>query len=326
MGNMYLFTADGLFVATLFHDVRQGQLWSMPIAPRGMLLNELTLHDENFWPNLAQTADGRVYLTDGARTSLVRIDGLETIRRLPEVPLVVSGTDLENAQRSQIDTEARRQNQHGQDVLNVPILAQSPTVDGMLDDWNGAPWVAIDKRGVAAFFDSRSQPYNVTAAVAVAGDRLYAAFRTGDENLLANSGESPMMLFKTGGALDLMIGADPKADPARREPVAGDARLLVTRVKGKTTALLYRPVVPGGSKNPVPFRSPWRTITFDRVEDVSADVQLAGQHGDYELSIPLARLGLVPRAGCRFVVTWAFFAATVTRPPSAPTGRTRPRG
>ena len=42
-----------------------------------------------------------------------------------------------------------------------------------------------------------------------------------------------------------------------------------------TLALLYRAVVPG-VKDPVPFSSPWRTITLDRVEDVSGDVELAG--------------------------------------------------
>ena len=85
---------------------------------------------------------------------------------------------------------------------------------------------------MAAFFDSHSQPYDVTATVAVAGDRLYAAFRTGDPNLLANSGEMPLAPFKTGGGLDLMIGADPRADDARQNPVQGDLRLLVTLVTG----------------------------------------------------------------------------------------------
>ena len=60
--------------------------------------------------------------------------------------------------------------------------------------------------------------------------------------------------------------------------------------------MLYRAVVPG-TKEPVPFSSPWRTLTLDSVEDVSADVQLAGTGGNYELSIPLATLGLKPTAG-----------------------------
>ena len=64
-GNVYVFTADGLFVSELFHDVRCGRSWAMPTAQRGMRLNDLTLHDENFWPSITQTADGEVYLVDG---------------------------------------------------------------------------------------------------------------------------------------------------------------------------------------------------------------------------------------------------------------------
>ena len=56
MGNVYLFTADGLFVAQLFHDSRAGRHGRMPKAERGMLLTDLTLHDENFWPSIAQTS------------------------------------------------------------------------------------------------------------------------------------------------------------------------------------------------------------------------------------------------------------------------------
>ena len=50
MGNIYLFTADGLFVAELFRDIRKGEAWAMPVAQRGMVLNDVSLHDENFWP------------------------------------------------------------------------------------------------------------------------------------------------------------------------------------------------------------------------------------------------------------------------------------
>jgi hypothetical protein len=85
----------------------------------------------------------------------------------------------------------------------------------------------------------------------------------------------------------LGVGAERKSDA----PVEGDLRLLITRVGGKTRALLYRAVVPG-TKEPVKFSSPWRTITLDRVEDVSGDVQLADDGaGHYEFSIPLHSLG-----------------------------------
>lgn len=81
------------------------------------------------------------------------------------------------------------------------------------------------------------------AAVAVAGDRLYAAFKTGEPTLPVNAGTALQNLFKTGGGLDLVIGADPKADPNRGAAVAGDVRLLVAVVNGKPAAVLYRPVV-----------------------------------------------------------------------------------
>ena len=295
-GNMYLFTADGLFVAELFKDVRRGPLWAMPTAQRGMSLNGLSLHDENFWPSITQTKDGLIYVVDGARTSLVRVDGLETIRRLPETTVTVSADDLAKARSYFVEAEAQRQQNRGRGVLTVPLRDTAPVVDGSLEDWAGADWVDIDKSGVAAFFDSSSKPYDVRGALAVAGDRLFAAFRTGDANLLRNSGEMANALFKTGGALDLMIGVDSNANEKRDRPAVGDSRLLVTRVKNQTVAWLYRAVVPG-TKEPVPFSSPWRTITLDRVEDVSAQVQLAGTNGNFEISIPLATLGLKPQAG-----------------------------
>lgn len=296
MGNIYLLTTDGLFVATLFRDIRQGEVWSMPIAERGMSLNAVSLHDESFWPSITQTADGRIYLVDGGRTSLVRVDGLASARRLPAGALAVSEGDLEAARAWFLEMEALRQRAEGRGSLSVAVRRVAPVVDGKLDDWAAAEWTPIDKRGVAAYFDSNSKPYDVAAALSVAGGRLYAAFRTGDPGLLRNTGEVANAPFKTGGALDLMLGCDPLADPGRVDPVPGDERLLVTQVGGRVLALLYRAVVPG-TTDPVPFSSPWRTITLDRVEDVSADVELAAQEGSYEFSIPLARLGLSAAPG-----------------------------
>jgi len=295
-GCMYLFTMDGLFVSTLFRDVRIGHSWSMPIAKRGMDLTEVTCHDENFWPSITQTADGNVYLIDGGRTSLVRVDGLDTLTRLPDHTLTLTKADLLLVQNYGIQQEIARQRTFGSGTLKVAMRAQAPVVDGKLDEWTGAQWVSIDKRGVPAYFNSDTKPYDVRGAVSVAGDRLYAAFITNDANLLRNAGTVPNALFKTGGALDLMIGANPRANLNRTDPSTGDQRLLVALVDGKVRALLYQAVVPG-TTTPVPFSSPWRTVTIDRVDDVSDKVQMVGADGNYELSIPLATLGLTPAEG-----------------------------
>lgn len=298
-GCVYLFTADGLFVATLFADMRQGTRWRMPQAERGMFLKGLTLGDENFWPSITQTTDGTVFLADGARSALVRLDGFDRLSRLPDATLVVSRDDLDRSQAWQIEAEAARQRERGSGVLTVLGRFQAPVVDGDLSDWPAAHWVDIDKRGTRAYFNADTKPYDVTGSVAVAAGRLYAAWRSGNPKLLTNSGELPTAPFKTGGALDLMIGSNPQAERTRKEPVPGDLRLLVTLVGGKPLALVYRAVVPGTPASAaVPFSSPWRTITFDRVDDISSQIEFAaGAGGEFEISVPLEQLQLQPSAG-----------------------------
>jgi hypothetical protein len=298
---MYLLTADGLFVATLFHDIRLRPNWAMPAATRGMDVTDVSLHDENFWPSITQTATGQVYLVDGARASLVRIDGLDTVRRLPEQKLTVTTGELAQARDWFAAAEAARQAAAVRQPLRVARLETPPAVDGNLDDWPASTaWAVIDRRGTRANFNSDSKPYDASAAVCVADGRLLMAFRTTEKDLLRNSGETPTALFKTGGCLDVMLGTNPQADPQRDRPVAGDLRLLVTMVKDQTRAVLYRAVVPG-TKEPVAFSSPWRTITLDSVEDISPQVLLATDgNGRFELSVPLTALGWNPTAGPSF--------------------------
>ena len=295
-GTPYIFTADGLFVTTLLSDFRQGQRWTMPAEQRGIDVSGITLSDENFWPTITQTPDGKVYMTSGRNSGLLRLDGMDTVKRLPDSQINVGTDDLKAAQTYIVRREAARQQMQGSGLLKVAVGGKAPTVDGKLDDWNGSEWADIDKSGVKAYFNSKSKPYDVTGTIKVSGDRLFAAYNTGNAELLKNSGEVPTAPFKTGGALDLMIGTNAGADPKRTAPVAGDLRLLVTMVKNKPKAVLYRAVVPG-TKDPIPFSSPWRTITFDEVEDVSDQIQLAGAEGNYEFSIPLATLGLKPQSG-----------------------------
>ena len=296
LGNPYIFTADGVFVTTLFRDFRQGEPWAMPVAQRDANLSELSLGQENFWPSLTQTPDGQIYLVSGRNSSVLRLDGLETLRALPTREIQIGANDLKAAQTHLLGQEAARQQTHGSGILQVAVGAVAPVVDGKMDDWKNANWVDIDKSGVAAFFNSKAKPYDVTGALAISGDRLFVAYRTGDARLLRNSGEVPTAPFLTGGALDLMLGTDANADPKRGAPIAGDLRLLVTLVKGKPKAVLYRAVV-AGARDPVPFSSPWRTISFDEVKDVSDQIQLAGADGNYEFSIPLRTLNLRPQIG-----------------------------
>ena len=299
-GSVYVFTQDGLLVATLFEAMRKGKLWRMPVAFRNMPLDGITLGEENFWPGITKTNNGNVYLVDGARSSLVRLDGINQVQRLPDAELIITGEQIEKSRAFYLEAEALRQKEQQPKALAVHRLQQEPVIDGKPDECKQCQWIDIDKRGVKAYFNATTKPYDLTATAAVYGERLYMTYRTGDEKLLQNTGEMPVALFKTGGALDLMIGADAGADSNRRKPVTGDCRLLVTKVNGKPKALLYRAVVPGTKeKDKVPFTSPVNTILFDKVEDITNQIALAGDSGTYELSVPLAVLGLKPEAGMR---------------------------
>jgi hypothetical protein len=308
-GNLFMFTTDGFFVTELFRDriaAGQGSGPDPVVGPaeakRGMSLKEMSLGEEAFWPSITQTPDGEIYLVAGhGFSALFRLTGLETIQRLPPQTITVTPAMVEAARtvlvrRQQAETAAK-----GRKTLAVRSSPTPPVVDGKADDWAAAIWAPIAD--------------GLAGALQISGDRFYLAVRaTGNAryaDYLSNVTAVDKLLFKGGGALDLQLGTDPAADPQREKPVAGDLRLLVARVGGKTKAMLYRQVVPG-TKEPEPFISPVKRVTIDRIDDVSAAVQVAvspfcpapNTYADevvYECSVPLATLGLKPAPGMKLL-------------------------
>ncbi|MFO0871944.1 MAG: sugar-binding protein [Pirellulales bacterium] len=87
-GRIHLITADGLCVGTLFEDARATGYFNafekLGAATPGLLMNAASLQTECFFDTLSQLPDGRIYLQAGkSQCNLVRLDGLEGIRRLP---------------------------------------------------------------------------------------------------------------------------------------------------------------------------------------------------------------------------------------------------
>jgi hypothetical protein len=306
-GNVYLVTTDGLFVATLFRDSRTAA-WAPSASAPGTHVEDQSLQEEDFFPTINQVADGSIYLST-VNCALVQVEGLEKAHRLPPQELSVSQQQIAAAQHFFLDQEAARQASQeasGPKELIVKLKETPPAVDGKLDDWSGAKFVPIDQR-VTQIGDWGHRKIATEAALCISKGRLYLALRTDDPKLLENSGELLQNLFKTGGCIDLMLGADPAADPKREHPVAGDERLLVTRVKQKIVAVLYHQVSSGGKGQPAEFTSPIKTVKFASVSDVSNQIELAqadetDKSGkvigvNYELSVPLETLGLHPTSG-----------------------------
>ncbi len=278
-GSMYLMTTDGLFIQDVGGDNRIAPHMGTkyPVAKRGMVVEGVSFHDEHYCPSLSQTKEGDVILIAGKEYSAVhRVDGLASVKRRDFATVTLDAARLAGLPET-ITLPSRSK---GKLSLSIAFGGAAPQVDGDLADWKeSVEWAKLDDRA--------------SAAVRIVGDRLYAAWRTGDANALANAKGEPKLLFKRGGAVDLMIGCDPKAAAGRREPAAGDIRLLASMQDGKPTAVIYRAVVPGTAEaDRVPFESPVGRVVFDRVDDVSDSLQLVQKDGDIELSIPLAVLGL----------------------------------
>ncbi len=125
---------------------------------------------------------------------------------------------------------------------------------------------------------------------------LYLAWRVFGRGKMTNAGQDYHLLFKTGDAVDLMIG--PEQQTAQG---AGNLRLLLTQKDGKPVAVLNQKVAPNSAAR-YEFSSPWRTFAFDRVEQIP-DVQMAtgAINGGYfvEAAIPWKVLGLAPQSGLK---------------------------
>ncbi len=147
-GSIYLFTTDGLFVATLFKDSRTpASSWAQRSkAIRGMSVSELTTGEENFWPSITQTEDGQVYVVTNF-PAIIRVDGLDTIRRLAPRTIQVSTDMLEQAMTSLTSAELTRQSAaQASSTMIVPVSMAPLTLDGDLSKWDPKQFVTIDER------------------------------------------------------------------------------------------------------------------------------------------------------------------------------------
>ena len=288
-GDFYLFTSDGLFAATVFEDARKGRRWDMPDVRRGMDMTGISPCDEHFWPTLNQTPRGIYVVAGKDSSSVIRLEGLETLRPIAPQRLVVTDKTLADIRLRREANEAARRRREGTGALRLPV-GEAPLLDGDLSDWDAASFVSIERRGVGAYFNADNKPYDICGALRATGTDLYAAWRTeGVDALARNSGENPECLFKTGGGLDLMLSVEGY----------GDLRLLTAMVDGRPKAMLYMPKLAGTpAERRVKFASPVSSVFFDRVEDVSDRIELAagkdgrGREANYELRIPLSLLHL----------------------------------
>lgn len=276
MGEIYVYTTDGLLVTTLGGDTRISPFWPYPQQKIGMPITGLSFEAEQFWPFMFAEDDGNVYLAVGKwHTSIVRLDGLDTVRRVDLGYIEATKEDLVRATVLRDEASVK-------DKLRSEVAVHhvSGAINASPDKWPPGDWANFDA--------------NSSFQLGTDGKNLIVCYRTNLPQLLRNSAAEFPFAFTQGGGLDLMVRAQGPSDG--RQVQVGDARLFVTKRDGKILAVLYRQKAekPG---NRVTFASPVGEVGFDDVEDVSERVQLAENRGNYEIAVPLSLLGLDPSKG-----------------------------
>jgi len=303
VGIWNIWTVDGLLAGNIFRDMRdpKARPWSMPEHERGLRLEECTAGQEHFQGYFCRADDNRYYVVAGHNhASVVEVSGIENFKRIGG-ELVVSEKDV----RATLDWE--REVRAGEVYESARVIdclrrgSRSIVIDGDDRDW--------DVVGASLSGDG----WDVRFGMLYDDRNLYLCYSAKGRGPMKNSGGDWRTYYKTGAAVDLQMRTDPTADPGKKELIAGDFRLLMTAVEGRPRAVLYRPVVPGASKDEA-----WNvhtmvySVTFDRVEPVE-DAQLAFRTEQdryvYEAAIPLARLGLKPETGMRLKIDWGILVS-----------------
>lgn len=292
-GQWNLWTADGLLAGhlTLHQGDPRVKGWPAEHA-RGTKLENITAGQEHFHYFFTQAADGKFYIVAGGMwASVIEVQGLERLRR-GEVELTVTPEML----RQTREWEAQRLQRA---LFARPAVQECPRGAPVPDGWmREGEWPATTR---VADWASFGMQYN---------DRcLYLGWTVEKRGAFTNGGDDFRRYFKTGAAVDVQLGTRADADPNRKGPEAGDIRILVTRVKGKPVAVLYRPVAPGA-----PQADRWETSTpaggttaFDQVKILASaviGVQVDDNRYSVEASIPLKDLGFAPRPGQMLRMDW----------------------
>lgn len=292
LGQDFIFTADGLYVGSIFQDCRLpgDGLPEKESALRGMPMEGFTEGGEPFNGVFVKQADGKIRLTTGmAREAsmILEIKGLDTIERTKPVELkidmaTIAKADAENAARMKKTTEPK--------IYSMSRMATAPKIDGNVQEWKDIAILPIAREG---------QPDKGSVKLAYDDTNLYALFEVSDSTPWMNEGKDFTRLFKTGDAVDLQLSTIAGGNN-HNDPKAGDLRIVIAKLQGKPAAVLMIPLDPTAPKTLAKNYTTGWTKHFDRVEllanaKVSAVVE--GNKYTVEASIPLANLNLVLNPG-----------------------------
>jgi len=296
LGQDFLLTTDGLYVGSIFEDIR---VPCEPLPPTedaiaGKSLRWYSNKDEPFNGWFGRQSDGKIRTMTGmAREGamILEVTGLDTIRRFDGKTInldaqAVSVAVADNARRAAAAGEAIK-------IYTVAKLSQPPALDGKPEAWKGLADLTVAREGF---------PDRASVNLAYDDNNLYARFVVKDASPWKNEGKDLGRLFKTGDAVDIQLSLDAKAGQ-HNDPVQGDLRIVIAPLAGKPAAVLMAPVDKRAAASAgKTYVSPVGTKVFAKVEVLTdAKVAVTMESGGHTVmaSIPWNLLGGRPAAGAR---------------------------
>ncbi len=285
LGQDFYVTTDGLFVDQMFRDCRlPSQVPPKNEAElRAMPFNLFSMGGEPFNGSIAKHADGVVRMVCGApareAASLVRIDGLDTIRRFTGGTFTVGAVDLAKADAANI----ARAGENKAKPYTVERAAGAV-------DWSKVKPMRLEIDGQVAKGVCRLvyDDANLRARFEIANDA----------SPWVNGGKDKTRMFKTGDCVDLCLS--PTAN-AKNDAAEGDLRVVVSPFGGRAVAMLMRKVWSKAARGEqVRYQSPVRAFEMAQVKELAAPtVTTKGATTIVELALPWAELGVSPKSGLK---------------------------
>jgi hypothetical protein len=294
-GQWNLWTADGLLAGRVLRHARDrnARRLGADFSP-GANMNYLTAGQEHFHGFFCKTLDDgkyKVLMGDDGGT-IIEVLGLDKYKRFSKT-IEITPEMLKRTRRWEADYI--KQNLYAR-TPTIECARKTPAMNGRIDpgEWgDNFATIGSHSRFAAA--------YNK--------ENIYFCWSVAGQGPLENGGDQFQRYFKTGGAVDVMIQTDPKADSDRNKPATGDLRLLITRVKDQPRVVLYRAVAPGA-----PAGTDWSTsttaggtVSFQEVKLLQGvRVSHRGNKHTYivEAAVPLKTLGLNVGEGKALKFDW----------------------
>lgn len=285
IGQEFLIRDDGVYLAELFTDQRMAPADLPPTRDIvGAPINETTLGGEPFNGWIGRQRDGKVRMTYGLTdVRIAEVVGLDRVTELPSQSIVIGEAELAAARVFQPKSTVTQ-------VTEAIIPRGGAFTDANLTETG----FFADSQDVLVIRSGREELGRARLRWDESG--LHLACQVADATPWVNKGTSGPLAFKSGDSVNLFAST---TDSAMPDQLAG-ARMLLTSLRGKPTAMVYRPAGPGNSA--YVFESPVRKSAFAHVAE-SSEIRFATQpgNGSYSLrcTIPWSELAIQPAKGMK---------------------------